>query len=53
MKKNSRMYFSNIVVLLLLPYLITILINGYDMAVLNQKADSETDLPFIQALQIS
>ena len=28
MKKNSRMYFSNIVVLLLLPYLITILING-------------------------
>ena len=37
MKKNSRMYFSNIVVLLLLPYLITILINGYDMAVLNQK----------------
>ena len=53
MKKNSRMYFSNIVVLLLLPYLITILINGYDMAVLNQKADSETVLPVILALQIS
>ena len=31
MKKNSRMYFSNIAALLLLPYLITILINGYDM----------------------
>ena len=43
MKKNSRMYFSNIVVLLLLPYLITILINGYDMAVLNQKADYKTE----------
>ena len=53
MKKNSRMYFSNIVVLLLLPYLITILINGYDMAVLNQKADSETVLSVILALQIS
>ena len=53
MKKNSRMYFSNIVVLMLLPYLITILINGYDMAVLNQKADSETVLPVILALQIS
>ena len=53
MKKNSRMYFSNIVVLLLLLYLITILINGYDMAVLNQKADSETVLPVILALQIS
>lgn len=36
MKKQSYV-FSNIVVLLLLPYLITILINGYDMAVLNQK----------------
>ena len=47
MKKNSRMYFSNIVVLLLLPYLITILINGYDMAVLNHKADSETVLTVI------
>ena len=53
MKKNSRMYFSNIVVLLLLPYLITILINGYDMAVLNQKADSATVLPVILALQTS
>ena len=53
MKKNSRMYFSNIVVLMLLPYLLTILINGYDMAVLNQKADFETVLPVILALQIS
>lgn len=36
----------------LLPYLITILVNGYDMAVLNRKADPETVLPVLLAVQI-
>lgn len=46
------MYFSNMIILMLLPYLITILVNGYDMAVLNRKADLETVLPVFLALQI-
>ena len=37
MKKNSRMYFSNIVVLMLLPYVITNLMNKYDITINNQK----------------
>lgn len=53
MKKNDHRYFSSIAALLLFPYLITILINGYDMAVLNRKADPENILPVILAFQIS
>lgn len=46
------MYFSNMIVLMLLPYFITMLINGYDMVVLNRKADPETVLPVLLAFQI-
>ena len=52
MKKISYMYFSNMIMLMLLPYLITILVNGYDMAALNRKMDLETVLPVFLALQI-
>ena len=51
-KKGRHIYFSGIVTVVLLPYLITILINGYDMAVLNRKADPETVLPVLLAVQI-
>lgn len=46
------MYFSNMIILMLLPYFITMLINGYDMVVLNRKADPETILPVLLAFQI-
>ncbi len=46
------MYFSNMIVLMLLPYFITMLINGYDMVVLNGKADPEAVLPVLLAFQI-
>lgn len=52
MKKGRHMYFSNMIVLMLLPYFITMLINGYDMVVLNRKADPETVLPVLLAFQI-
>ena len=52
MKKGRHMYFSNMIVLMLLPYFITMLINGYDMVVLNRKADPETILPVLLAFQI-
>ena len=53
MKKRRHMYFSGIVTVLLLPYLTTIFINGYDMAVLNRKADPEKILPVLLETQIS
>ena len=52
MKKGRHMYFSNMIVLMLLPYFMTMLINGYDMMVLNRKANPETVLPVLLAFQI-
>ncbi len=53
MKNSRHKYFSGIVTVVLFPYLITILINGYDMAVLNRKADPEAVLPVLLAIQIA
>lgn len=53
MKKRRQMYFSNVVTVLLLPYLITIFVNGYDTVVLNRRADPEKIIPVLLANQIS
>ena len=53
MKKRRHMYLLNMVVILLLPYVITIFINGYDKAVLKRKPDPEKLLPVLLETQIS
>ena len=53
MKKKRHIRFVNIAAVFLLPYLITIFVNGYDTAVLKQKPDPEKLLPVLLENQIS
>lgn len=51
---KNRIFSSFIVIplLLLVPYLMTIALNGLDMALVNRKPDVETCLPAVVSLQI-
>lgn len=53
MKKSKNRMFVNLFILAVLPYVITILINGSEMALLNRHADPEIILPIILKEQIS
>lgn len=53
MKKRKNWMFVNLFILAVLPYVITILINGSEMALLNRTADPEIILPIILKEQIS
>ena len=53
MKKRKNRMFVNLFILAVLPYVITILINGSEMALLNRNADPEIILPIILKEQIS
>lgn len=52
MKKRSK-YLTNVMIIALLPYLITLLLNGTEMTILNRRADPEKILPVILETQIS
>lgn len=53
MRKSKNRMFVNLFILAVLPYVITILINGSEMAFLNRHADPEIILPIILKEQIS
>lgn len=53
MRKSKNRMFVNLFILAVLPYVITILINGSEMALLNRHADPEIILPIILKEQIS
>ena len=53
MKKKWFLYFSRIMLALMLPYLITILVNGPETAMESRKFDVEMFLPVVVYAQIS
>lgn len=53
MKNRIFSSFTGSLLLLLVPYLMTILLNGLDMALVSREPDVETCLPAVVSLQIS
>lgn len=53
MRKRRRTLFPDIFVMALLPYFITMFVNGADMVMFNRKMDPDTILPSILESQIS
>lgn len=53
MRKRKGSFFPNIFIIVLLPYFVTMLVNGADMVTFNRRMNPETILPSILESQIS
>lgn len=52
MRRKEMMWFSGFVFLWMFPYIVTIILNGMDMAFLNRMPDVEDLLPAVLSIQI-